>query len=132
MAEGGATVEIKQGRVAINGRKLTTESACNERVFSTPDPETGEEVKQSCDMVELGGSTHMRGGTVADAPLPNDLDATEINAEQVFLLSDNRQYPYDSRDFGAVDLSSCKESIVFRLTSKEGFFDVDGRLEVVR
>jgi len=132
VADGGDTVEIKDGWVKVNGRALSTESACNERIFSALDPETGNEVKQHCDMVELGSSTHMRGGTIAGAPLPNDLDATDINPEQLFLMSDNRQFPYDSRDFGAVDAAECKESIVFRLTSKDGFFDVDGRLEVIR
>lgn len=131
VAEGGDTVDIKQGHVHVNGRRLDTESACNERVFSTVDPETENEIKQHCDMVVLGSSTHMRGGIIASAPLPNGLDATEVNPEQVFLVSDNRQFPYDSRDFGAVDLASCKETIVFRLTSKDGFFDVDRRLEVI-
>lgn len=131
VAEGGDTVEIKKGTVTINDRRIPTESACNERVFSALDPESSNEVKQHCDMVELGSSTHMRGGIIAGAQLPNDLDATDINPEQVFLVSDNRQFPYDSRDFGAVDVASCKESIVFRLTSKEGFFDVGGRLEVI-
>ena len=132
VAQGGDTVEIKRGFLLINGRRPRTESACNERLFSALDPETENEVKQHCEMVELGSSTHMRGGIIAGAPLPNGLDATEINPEQVFLLSDNRQFPYDSRDYGAVDLANCKESIVFRLTSKAGFFDVDRRLEVVR
>jgi signal peptidase I len=132
VADGGDTVEIKNGWVSVNGRKLSTESACNERIFSALDPETGNEVKQHCEVVELGSSTHMRGGIISGAPLPNDLDATDINPEQLFLMSDNRQFPYDSRDFGAVDSADCKESIVFRLTSKDGFFDVDGRLEVIR
>jgi signal peptidase I len=132
VAEGGDTVEIKDGKLSVNGRPMRTESACKERTFAGLDPESGNEVQQHCDVAEIGASTHMRGNLVSGTPPPNGLDATDINAEQVFLLSDNRQFPYDSRDFGAVDRASCRESIVFRLTSKEGFFDVDGRLSVVR
>ena len=132
VARGGDTVGIKNGYLQLNGRRLQTESSCNERVFSALDPETGNQVKQHCNVVKLGSSTHMRGSIVSGAQLPNDLEAIEINPEQVFLMSDNRQFPYDSRDFGAVDLASCKESVVFRLTSKDGFFDVEQRLTVIR
>jgi hypothetical protein len=50
---------------------------------------------------------------------------------RVFLVSDNRQYPFDSRHFGALERGTCKEKILFRLMSHEGFFDVNRRLTLI-
>ena len=52
--------------------------------------------------------------------------------EEVFLVSDNRRFPYDSRRFGSLDAESCKESIFFRLVSKNGFLDVKPRFTYIR
>jgi hypothetical protein len=39
------------------------------------------------------------------------------------LLSDNRGYPFDSRRYGAVPKTTCKESVVLRIKGKKGFSD---------
>jgi type IV secretory pathway protease TraF len=51
-----------------------------------------------------------------------------VEPGSVFLVSDNRRYPFDSRDFGPLPKASCNEAIVFRLVSRLGFSDVDTRL----
>jgi len=47
-------------------------------------------------------------------------------------LSDNRQYPYDSRDFGTVERSTCREAVVFRLVSEDGYFDQKNRFTFIQ
>ena len=47
-------------------------------------------------------------------------------------MSDNRRFPYDSRDFGVVDRSTCKETVFFRLIGREGFFHAPTRFTYIR
>ena len=68
----------------------------------------------------------MRGSTSGHQVMPPPADV-RIADDKVFLLSDNRLLPYDSRDFGLVDRDSCTETVVFRLFSKDGYFDADRR-----
>jgi hypothetical protein len=49
-----------------------------------------------------------------------------------FLLSDNRVFPYDSRDYGLVDADTCKETVVGRLVSKKGWMDSKNRLNYIQ
>ena len=58
--------------------------------------------------------------------------AVDVPSGHFYLVSDNRQFPWDSREFGPVERSSCMETVIFRLMSKEGFFDVPNRLTLIR
>ena len=73
----------------------------------------------------------MRSSISGEAPpVPFTL---KVEPNQFFLLSDNRQFPWDSREFGAADSASCKETVVFRLWGVAGFFgDVERRLTLIR
>jgi hypothetical protein len=73
----------------------------------------------------------MRGGIGGERVLPAPVDTT-VEDGKVFLVSDNRLLPYDSRDFGQVDRSTCTETVVFRLVSAEGFFDAASRFTFIR
>jgi signal peptidase I len=126
---GGDTVTIDGASVSINGRKATTESKCNERRFTVNDPASHQPVELGCVNEELGDGTHMRSGISGEAPLPFTL---KVEQNQFFLLSDNRQFPWDSREFGAADSASCKETVIFRLWGAAGFFgDVEHRLTII-
>lgn len=128
----GDRVEIKGTNVRVNGRTLGSGSsaACPERTFVVEDPVTRAEVEQPCDSEDLGGREHLRGNLPPGKnPLPVTLEA---GASQGILVSDNRMYPYDSRDFGAVELAKCTGTVVFRLVSARGFSDVQSRLSVIR
>ncbi len=50
----------------------------------------------------------------------------------LFLLSDDRSYHDDSRDFGTVPADSCTGRIVFRLWGKEGWCDDKRRMTFVQ
>ena len=132
VAEGGDSVHVKAGRVHVNGRPLPTDSSCEESTFSVRDPETQKELTQHCSLEKIGATVHQMGGTGPETQLPLDQSAVEVNEGQVWLASDNRMLPFDSRDYGALDQDVCKETVVFRLVSAQGFFDVERRLTLIR
>jgi hypothetical protein len=47
------------------------------------------------------------------------------------LVSDNRLFPFDSRDYGPVERSTCAETVLFRLVGRDGFFDVGRRFTYI-
>ena len=122
-------IRLIGGGLVINGRGPETESGCDR--FTSHDPATGQEVSQNCRLEVISGSTHMRGDPLPDGPKPADADM-EVPDRQAFLVSDNRLFPWDSREFGAVERDTCRESVLFRLVSKDGFFDVPNRLTLIR
>jgi signal peptidase I len=125
------TLEIADAGVAINNRFQSTERACP--VFTIKDPNSGVEVEQNCDIEVIGGHGHMRGsgsGT-QKRKFPRRFKQQTIPAGKLFLLSDNRLFPYDSRDFGLVDRDTCKETVVFRILGKEGFSDTESRFTFI-
>ncbi len=54
-----------------------------------------------------------------------------VGPGRYYLVSDNRYYHEDSRDFGAVLKETCVDSIAFRLWSKEGIGDGAQRLDPI-
>ncbi len=131
IAEAGDKVEVEAQKLSINGRSAHTEEACKYPRFSVLHPTTGSEIEQGCSMEGLAGHLHKRGGTGGHKMMPRAVN-TRVESGKVFLLSDNRLLPYDSRDFGQVDVDTCTETVVFRLVSAEGFFEVESRLVFIR
>lgn len=124
----GDRVQIQGGVLTVNGKRYDTTEACTEDVVVVPHPTDGRPITHFCSRVEIGGGWHMRAFApdVQEAPREHT-----VGAGRVFLLSDNRSFHDDSRDFGAVPADSCKEQIVFRLWSKEGFFNHRHRFDVL-
>ena len=117
LGEANDRVTIDGDRVQVNEHDALTETACNEAMFTVTDPDTGGEIQQRCDLEAVGGVLHMRGGNAGldrAAPVPT---TRTVGAGNIFLVSDNRAYPYDSRIYGSIDRSLCKESVFFRLVS---------------
>jgi len=128
MGEANDHVKVSSG-VLVNGRGFETESGCS--AFINRDPGTKQDVQQGCRRETVGARTHTLGQTVAELALPKE-DEVDVPSKHVYLVSDNRQFPWDSREFGPVERSTCVETVVFRLLSKDGFFDVPNRLTVIR
>jgi signal peptidase I len=126
----GDKVRVEGSQVLVNGRAAETEHACNPRTFKVNHPGTGAELEQTCDIEAVAGVSHMRGGTAGHGVQASPVDQT-VGAGKVFLVSDNRLLPYDSRDFGLVDRSTCTETVFFRLVSKDGFMDQTPRFTVI-
>jgi signal peptidase I len=130
LGEQGDHVAIRDSNVVVNGKQSQTERACDR--FEVTDPNAGSEVKQQCQIEAVGGHSHMRGSTAGHKVGPQPLDIEEVPDGQVYLVSDNRLFPYDSRDFGPVERSSCKETVVFRVVSRDGYFDQKNRFTFIQ
>jgi signal peptidase I len=130
IGEAGDALLIKDdGQLEVNGIRILSEQACRPREFTVPDPSSGEPRKLNCELELVGGVSHKRG-TAGATVRPNAREVA-VPEGHVFLVSDNRQYPFDSRHFGALERQSCKERVLFRLVSHEGFFDVERRLTLI-
>lgn len=118
--EAGDRVVIEGYNVVINEKRAVLEHACSPRQLTIEDPNTGAPVELVCDIETLGGATHKRGTRVGA-----ELSQFERQVPQgfVWLLSDNRAYPNDSRVYGAVKPETCDSRIIFRIWGTKGFFD---------
>jgi signal peptidase I len=130
--EPGDLLEVDDsGGITVNKSRSRSERACDTPKFLVDNPATGEPVELRCDIELLGGVHHpramMAGARLKPAPVKR-----EVDPGSVFLVSDNRAYPFDSRDFGALPRASCKETVIFRLVSRLGFSDVRTRLSWVQ
>lgn len=132
VGETGDSISIDGQAVLLNGSKPPIEYNCTEQAFSLTDPDTTQEVKIFCDMEEIGEKLHMRGHNgLLKAHKARRFEKV-VEPGKVFLLSDNRVHPFDSRHFGTVDRQSCSETVFFRLVSARGFFDHARRLSYIR
>jgi signal peptidase I len=131
IAEGGDRIHLKDGNAWVNDRPVQSVRACNEPDFSVAHPQTGEAIEQRCAMRLAGSVLHESGELAGHEVRPMDMER-KVGAGDVFLMSDNMLFPYDSRDYGMVARSTCKESVVFRLWDKAGFTASKRRLEFIR
>ncbi len=130
IGESNDHLTISGSSITMNNVVLATDGSCDR--FRVRDPSNSGEVEQTCSMEAVGGHTHPRGNVaVQTEPKPPDAEF-DVPGGQVFLISDNRALPWDSREFGPVDRATCVETVVFRLVSKDGFFDVANRLSLIR
>jgi signal peptidase I len=125
----GDQVRIENNVVSLNGRRLDSTESCVEENREVPHPRTGHSVPVRCNRVEVGGGWHLRGTVPDVTEKPKD---HRVGPGRTFLVSDNISLHDDSRDFGAVPVGTCKEKIVFRLWSKDGFGDVAHRMTAIR
>jgi signal peptidase I len=131
LGESRDTIEIDGSSVSVNSHRFTTEHPCSERTISVKHPGSGELVEQGCGMEETGGSLHPRAEANGAGVRPARVTAN-VPDGRVFLVSDNRLFPFDSRDYGPVERGTCTESVFFRLVGRDGFFDVGRRLTYIR
>lgn len=130
VANQGQTVSLLGSETKIDGATPHVEFNCSELKLTVINPDTLKPVELSCDMEEIGGRLHERAHGKPEST-PRQFDKS-VGPGQLFLLSDNRVHPFDSRHFGTVPADSCRESVVFRLMSDQGFFDVANRLDYIR
>ena len=126
----GDTVETNGSELSVNGKRYIGEMACAEPKVMVPHPSSGSTVEVWCDIVSIAGHPHFRGAS--DKVTPTSPTRDTVGAGMLFLLSDDRSYHDDSRDFGTVPTESCSGRIVFRLWSKEGWKDDKRRMTFVQ
>lgn len=131
VGEAGDSVRIDDGKVFTNDRGFSPERSCDPPKFSLIDPNTDQEVEQFCHFEAIANHVHMTGDLRGFRIRP---EAREFHVDEgmYFLLSDNRLYPYDSRDYGLVEVDSCKETVVLRIVSEKGWMDVSRRLDYIQ
>jgi signal peptidase I len=126
----GDVVEVSGRELTVNDKRYHSEQACPIPSLKVIHPTSKKEVPISCDEVDMGGRVHYRGYTgKLEIFTPTKAN---VGAGMVFLLSDDRSYHDDSRDFGMVPLATCKNRIFFRLWGKDGWKDDVRRLSYIR
>ncbi len=126
----GDIVEVSGRDLRVNGTRYNSERGCPNPRLTVTHPTSHQEVTLVCDEIDMGGRLHYRGYTSK-----NDIfttSKTSVTSGNVFLVSDDRSYHDDSRDFGQVPLSSCNNRIFFRLWGKDGWKDDVRRLTYIR
>jgi signal peptidase I len=110
----GDNVELEGPTLRINGRSYDSESACTDRSVKLPNPGEGPDIEVACDKVEMGSGWHYRGHT-AKQRFGFDKVVATVRPDMLYLVSDDRDWHDDSRDFGQVRVAACSHKIVFRL-----------------
>lgn len=122
---------ITEGReLVVNDKRYDSESACPEPTVTVEHPVTQAEETLSCDVVMMGSGWHYRGFASNRTFINRTM--TDVGEGMFYLLSDDRTFHYDSRDYGTVPADSCKGRIFFRLWSKAGFSDANSRFSFIR
>jgi signal peptidase I len=121
---GGETVEINNERVTVNGKGPASRFSCG--IVSVVHPVSGDAVPLTCTMEGDGSSTY---GVLAHPEYREEPRSAKVEPEHLFLVSDDRHIHKDSRDFGAVEASTC-EHVVFRLWG-QSFSDASHRFNVL-
>ncbi len=129
IATGGDTVSIDAREVRVNGEPFNVEYNCTQHEQLLIDPESGEEVTVFCEVIEVADKRHPIIDTRSRRPQRSF--QTRVEPRHLFLLSDNRAHPFDSRHFGTLPSEQCRETIFFRLVSERGFFDVERRFQYI-
>ncbi len=125
---GGDHVELDdRGDLAVTGQRVRADKACNDPRFVVKRPNNGQEIEMTCEVETLGGIHHRRGVRGNAATFPRS-DQVDVRDGYVYLVSDNRLLPFDSRDYGELRAASCRERVFFRLVGAAGFSDVSTRL----
>lgn len=128
--EPGDRVHIVNGKPQVNGDTFVFERNCEPSAFSYVHPETRAQVDQQCQMEAVGSGLHRTGVADGHKVVPADRQYT-VPEGSLFLLSDNRLVPYDSRDYGYVPEATCKERVFARVVSGRGWSDVERRLAFI-
>ncbi|MFO0756748.1 MAG: signal peptidase I [Byssovorax sp.] len=126
----GDSLDIDGKQLLVNGVPYNGETACPKPTYTIEHPVSGEPIELFCDRVAIGGGWHYRAYSKKRL-FAQPKSVAKVGEDMLYLLSDDRDYHDDSRDFGPVPRQSCKGPIVFRLWGKEGFFKDPLRFEVI-
>jgi signal peptidase I len=127
----GDHVELEGASLRINGRSYDAESACPDRSVTMPNPgEGGPDIEVRCDKVTMGSGWHYRGSNVKPR-LGFDKTSADVRPGLLYLVSDDRDWHDDSRDYGQVPVASCSRKIIFRLWGGAGMGADPQRFEFI-
>ena len=127
----GDHVELEGPTLRINGRQYDSESTCSDRSVTLPNPGEGPDIEVHCDKVAMGSGWHYRGHN-AKPRFVTEKTSADVRPGMLYLVSDDRDWHDDSRDYGQVPVASCSRKIIFRLWGSAGMSDDPLRFEVIR
>jgi signal peptidase I len=129
----GDDLRLKDNAPEVNGKTFPFERVCDPPSIRYPHPAMpSEEVEQQCYYEALASQRVHKVGRVGDHKFTPEDRRYEVPEGHFFLVSDNRLFPYDSRDYGVVPLDSCKETVALRLVGKLGWTDVEKRMTLIQ
>jgi signal peptidase I len=115
----GSEIKVTEQGFSYPGSREAADTACEPQRITNPS--NGDEIELGCRSNEFAGLTYQTlvrtEGVVADHPLQ-----VRVPVGKSYLMSDDRYFHLDSRDFGSVPEASCQH-IFFRLWSAGGFSD---------
>ncbi len=107
---GGDTVEMQAERMTVSGHHVVTRHGCPP--MTVINAATGSEVKLGCAVEENFANWTYQ--VLFHTELPEGDHVLRVPDGMVYLVSDDRHFHQDSRDFGPVQASTC-EHVIFRL-----------------
>ncbi len=131
LATEGDKIELTRANIIVNGRPTRPDMSCNPAKVTVTHPTSGAPVELHCSIEEAQGHKHMRAAALG-SDSQQVIRKSEVSQGNVYLVSDNRAFPMDSREYGAIPKSSCKEQVFFRIKSKKGLGDVPTRLMFIQ
>jgi signal peptidase I len=130
LGEPGDRVEGSGHAIFVNKRIISSARACPTGRYTLPHPINGDPVDFVCEEEETGGHAYTRLRLEISPEQPEKFNAVVPN-DNFFLVSDNRAFHYDSREYGPLAKSTCKERIMLRLWSARGWSDADKRMSLI-
>ena len=131
LGESGDTVIATAENISVNGTRGYSPANCDDANILVEAPGSGEEVELKCSIEEFGSAWYHKATLAGGSYQAGGFDE-QVEPNRFFLVSDNRVFPYDSRHFGTVPKSACRERVFFRLWSKDGYGDSENRFDLIR
>lgn len=102
-------VDIIAERVLVNGKRNSSPRGCGNMTMNHPT--TGQAATLVCAVEDSGAGDY---NILVHPEHPEGTRSATVESGRVFLVSDNRHFHLDSRDYGTVSKDSCHH-VVFRL-----------------
>jgi signal peptidase I len=130
VGEPGDIVEVEGNDVVVNNKRGVQEHPCTPVTMSIADPSSGAPVELHCAYEALINHKHKRLTSIKGGqPQKRKMTVSDGN---LYLVSDNRAFPMDSREYGALPKSSCKEQVFFRISGVKGLGDSASRFTYIQ
>ncbi len=125
----GDVVETQGDLLRVNNNSYNSSDACDTPTIKIFHPQTNNTTDLECGRVEMGGGWNYMARNPKLAK--EGTRSFKVGDDRVFLLSDDRTFHFDSRDYGLLPLDTCNRRIVFRLWGKKGWTDGKHRFSAI-
>jgi signal peptidase I len=125
----GDKIDVSRDACRRNGHAPPLAGACEQGAdMDAENPKTHEITPLACYRTDAAALSHgiLRG----KADYEDDMPAVTVDANRVYLISDDVHFHEDSRDYGQIDPATC-EHIVFRLYGAAGITDGSRRFALL-